>query len=279
MPSFQPLSISLPADSPLSSIALSLTPFTVCGCSMLVFPGHSHRVAGEIEREFSKYSVRVLDMACTTIMELATAISTLPSAGGSTTKSTAAAYAEVNSLWKVVRTFRNRVLGVYFEVLSNLFDESGTISPPPPPMAGSATGTDTATSGGSGGEHFTAFGNNLLMGDIGDLSSVSVRPHSCFRCSVHVSASRTESFLEITTNSHSSYTFYPYDSSPRIGICISHKPYLVGVPLCGRSVGFYRLSTRSNKKQVRFWEPKGGLYLNQSTMTYDSWSRPSRSLP
>ena len=106
---------------------------------MIAFPGSSHRVVSEIEKEFTKYSVRVLTSSATSLVEVSEAI-LVPS------NSTHYHY-NVRSLWKRANSYRHRVLGVYEEVLRT------ALGMQQPQQA----------------QH----GNNTLVGDIGNLSGLT----------------------------------------------------------------------------------------------------------
>jgi len=126
---------------------------------ILAFPGHSPRVALEVEKEFSKYSVRVLENSCTGVLDLCTAIDKLPNNGQS--------HADICSLWQRTRTYRNRVFGVYFEVLSIFYKSNNThtvASVVPPDSQANALST--------------AFGNNPIKGDVGNLTRVTSQAQS-----------------------------------------------------------------------------------------------------
>ena len=122
---------------------------------LIAFPGSSQRVCSEIENEFSKYSARMIISASNSIIDLAAAI---PSASNSSadesTSSPSFAYYEIPSLWKRAKSYRDRVLGVYAEILDYILNGGHT---------------NTTTSG------VTTCGSNKLSGDIGDLSGLTVR--------------------------------------------------------------------------------------------------------
>lgn len=110
---------------------------------MIAFPGSSHRVVSEMEKEFTKYSVRVLTSSATSLVELSEAIMA---------PSTSMHYHyNVRSLWKRANSYRHRVLAVYEEVLKTTL---GTI---PAHMT----------------SDLNKHGNNVLVGDIGNLSGLT----------------------------------------------------------------------------------------------------------
>lgn len=139
---------------------------------MITFPGATSRLKGEIETEFTKYSIRMLENAAEAILELAMVLASLEDvtmngydgvksvhgANGKvarlTGKYSRAPY-ELSSLWTKVCQYRDRVLGMYYDVLYCLLMEEGQ---------------------GTGEE--TRYGNNPLVGDIGNLVDISCRAKS-----------------------------------------------------------------------------------------------------
>jgi hypothetical protein len=127
--------------------------------SLLAFPGASSRVSGEIEREFSKYSVRLLSSAISSVIELASAIVALePSTG--TNVNLLAKYNDIASAWKRVQSYRNRVLGLFYSIFIYIFGEPD--SPDVYPISSCNI------------SQLNSFGNNKLCGDIGNLSGITV---------------------------------------------------------------------------------------------------------
>lgn len=118
---------------------------------LLAFPGSTNRVSSEIEKEFSKYSVRMISASCVSIMDLAQAI-----ASAGTTQSGSQSYTtyEIPAMWNRAKSYRDRVLAVYMEVLQYIYSCDQSSSP-------SMSNT-------------TKYGNNELSGDIGDLSGLTV---------------------------------------------------------------------------------------------------------
>lgn len=108
------------------------------------------RVSSEIEKEFAKYSVKMIVNSANTLIDLAAAIN----AAGKGDESSATFY-EIATLWKRSKSYRDRVLGVYTDVLSYILNDG------------------QQTSSGSAPD-LTKFGNNRLTGDIGDLSGLTV---------------------------------------------------------------------------------------------------------
>jgi hypothetical protein len=125
---------------------------------LIAFPGSSHKVSSEIENEFAKYSVRMLTSSSNSIVDLASTILTASKAGADGSSNPSYAYYDIPGLYKRAKSHRDRVLAVYAEVLTYIFEHSDESS-------NSAT-TDV-----------TKYGNNRLAGDIGDLSGLTVRVH------------------------------------------------------------------------------------------------------
>jgi hypothetical protein len=132
---------------------------------LIAFPGSSQRVSTEIETEFAKYSVRMLISSCNSLIDLGSAIVSTsnssaqsPNSGngdGSTQNNPSFAYYELPGLWKRAKSYRDRVLGVYSDVLIFLLRRSE--SPATGPLS-----------------DLTKYGNNLLKGDLGNLSGLTV---------------------------------------------------------------------------------------------------------
>ncbi|KAL3925460.1 MAG: hypothetical protein SGILL_000401 [Bacillariaceae sp.] len=120
---------------------------------LIAFPGSSYRVSGEIEKEFSKYSVRMITTSANSLIDLTVAIlgTSKPDGSGSSMS-----VHEVPALWKRAKSYRDRVLGVYTEVLHYTLQDRPTAAP----SSGAAPDLDQ-------------FGNNRLSGDVGDLSGLT----------------------------------------------------------------------------------------------------------
>lgn len=144
---------------------------------LLAFPGSTNRVSSEIEKEFSKYSVRMINASSISIIDLAQAIA---SAGNTQSGSQSYTSYEIPAMWKRAKSYRDRVLAVYKEVLQYIYDESS--DEPPSPV-----NSDT-----------TKYGNNKVSGDIGDLSGLTVS---------------FESMLGITSAPSISHAFFYTSSS------------------------------------------------------------------
>jgi len=140
---------------------------------MIAFPGATPRLKGEVEMEFQKYSVRMLENAVEAIGELALLIvskenDALLNGNGNENGNGVKAERmlgktygryDVIPLWKKVWQYRDRVLGMYHDVLHCLLVQGGE-------------GNRSSESGDNG---LTKFGNNRMEGDIGKLLDVSER--------------------------------------------------------------------------------------------------------
>ena len=122
--------------------------------SLLAFPGSSQRVSGEIENEFSKYSVRMLDASLICVIDVCSAIVDQHNKAGNFT------YFDVISLWKRTKSYEDRVLGLYHDVLSHLYQDTASLIGLPVTAKCSV--------------QTTRFGNNRMSGDVGDFGGVTV---------------------------------------------------------------------------------------------------------
>ena len=131
---------------------------------MIAFPGATPRLKSDVEGEFQKYSVRMLENAVEAIGELALLIiskendALLNGNGDKAERMLGKTYGryDVIPLWKKVWQYRDRVLGMYHDVLYCLLVQGGE-----------------GNRSGSGGNGLTKFGNNPLEGDIGKMLDVS----------------------------------------------------------------------------------------------------------
>lgn len=128
---------------------------------LIAFPGASQKVTKEIEAEFAKYSVRMIVSASTAMSELASAIihtleATVAGAGNKAT-ATVSPHGNIPGLWRRAKMVRDRVLGVYLEVLLYLYQQAPT----------SCNSNQDA--------FINKFGNNRLHGDVGTLGDLTVR--------------------------------------------------------------------------------------------------------
>jgi hypothetical protein len=116
-------------------------------------------VSGEIEREFAKYSVRLLNSATNSVLELTSAILQLETSAGATVN-LPAKYNEIASAWKRVQSYRNRVLGLFYSIFIYIYEE--------------ADSPDVYPASSNNFSQLNSFGNNKLSGDIGNLSGITV---------------------------------------------------------------------------------------------------------
>ena len=122
---------------------------------MIAFPGASRKVTSDIEGEFAKYTIRMIESASTSIIDLASVLSVEDVHSGSSQ--------QLPALWKRVQSFRDRVLGVLLEVLLYMQNNSTNS------LALSAEPTTT------NGIDLSKFGNNPLAGDVGCFTALPVR--------------------------------------------------------------------------------------------------------
>lgn len=126
-----------------------------CIIRFIAFPGASPKMTGDIEREFTKYSVRMLEAGVQSFVDVA---SVLARSEAAAQKNGLQAY-ELPALWSRATKFRNRVLAVYLEVLQYIYQQP-------------------CESSSASSEAFTRYGNNKLRGDIGNLNRVTVSRRS-----------------------------------------------------------------------------------------------------
>lgn len=173
---------------------------------LIAFPGATNRVSDEVETEFSKYSVRMLDHSADSMIDLCTLLITKFDASSAIVdsgshrqrqhqslfktqdnKALLSGYGQydVIPLWSKACSYRDRVLGMYYDVLLNLLT-NGRIG------GDNADGdsnkdvdlTDNTTTSAEATTPFTAtdesyryrlskYGNNCLIGDVGNLSTIT----------------------------------------------------------------------------------------------------------
>jgi len=164
---------------------------------LIAFPGASQKVTSEIEAEFAKYSARIVLSSCDALAEvaaiLASAFPVPANGGGGAAGESSQSQTQTSQnfpqqqqqrrrssdlydlpvYWRRAKTYRDRVLGVYLEVLLHLYDQ------PPLPTRGGGGGLGAASgSGSSSGAEFTRYGNNRLSGDIGNLHGLTPEARS-----------------------------------------------------------------------------------------------------
>lgn len=125
---------------------------------MIAFPGASNKVVSEVETEFAKYSVRMLVSAANCLRELAQAMVSTGGGGGGSAPTSGGSLSpyEIVPLWKRAKSYRDRALGVYLEVLNYIYEQNGQTS-------------------GQPGTQRTRYGTNRISGDIGNLNGLTVR--------------------------------------------------------------------------------------------------------
>jgi len=174
---------------------------------LIAFPGATNRVSAEVETEFSKYSVRMLDNGVESLIDLCTLLITTydnspvggvdGGGGGSRRKLQAmdrnssevlrSSYGryDIIPLWSKVCSYRDRVFGMYYDVVLNLLtkDTSGGNSEDLGDSATNDTATDDTTTTTNEASttntiddyryRLTKYGNNHLIGDVGNLLTIS----------------------------------------------------------------------------------------------------------
>ncbi len=132
---------------------------------LIALPGSSQRVSSEIENEFTRYSVRMLLSAAGSITDLASALLYVSGHNEPTSTSSnpdpGSIYTlhDIPNLWKRARSYRDLVLAVYWAVLCHVFQE--------PVHDDLESRSETAP-------ELTRYGTNRLVGDIGNLSGLTV---------------------------------------------------------------------------------------------------------
>lgn len=134
---------------------------------MIAFPGSSYRVYAEVEKEFTKYSINILDSAASNFCEFAAVIlnksypntmdrdNALKNHNLSLPKKNFGKF-DVITIYRRAQSFKNRVLGVYLNVLICLFEQNGD---------GDFSDENS---------YLNEYGNNRLVGDIGKLNTISM---------------------------------------------------------------------------------------------------------
>jgi len=166
---------------------------------MIAFPGASQKVIAEMEREFARYSIRMISSSCTSFMDVAGAMVSLchaagsagggrgglgPSPGGGLLlagmgvgaagprrAAPASVLYDVPIQWRRAKTYRDRVIGVYLEVLQYMYQEEPLNASAA--VAAAAAATTTIITPSPTDPDLTRFGNNRMSGDIGNLSGLT----------------------------------------------------------------------------------------------------------
>jgi hypothetical protein len=138
---------------------------------LIAFPGASQKVVNDIENEFAKYSVRMIETACVSFIDLATIFEPRDQSGEQYLDNRTIPL--VPGLWRRVKLFRCRVLAVYIDVIRYIYQQESVTS-----LLLSSTPVNVsseAESNGPYGPELTRYGNNRLSGDIGNVLALPVR--------------------------------------------------------------------------------------------------------
>jgi hypothetical protein len=131
---------------------------------LIAFPGASQKVTADIEAEFARYSVRMVTSAADSLIEVASILSgNTNNANNNGNNDNFSASYELPGLWRRARSYTDRVLGVYLEVLLYIFQQP----------------SDSSINSTESDRDLTKCGNNRLAGDIGSLSGVTVSDCDC----------------------------------------------------------------------------------------------------
>ena len=129
---------------------------------MIAFPGASCRVRREIEGEFAKYSVQMLLASVECLNDAAILIwqaTGSPEEVAASTASRRGRLTDLPGIWRRAELYKNRVVAVYFQVLQALYEQSVP---------------NTGSTGAGGTAYLTKYGNNRLVGDIGNVADLTV---------------------------------------------------------------------------------------------------------
>jgi hypothetical protein len=145
---------------------------------LIAFPGASRKVTTDIEAEFAKYSVRMIVTATSSLVDLATVLD--PPGEEQHNLDNRTLY-QLPGVWNRVKSFRDRVLGVYFDVLSYMHQDESMSS-----LSLSISSSHEHSDGDQKRNNphctgLTRYGNNHFSGDIGSCSTLTVRFVYCFR--------------------------------------------------------------------------------------------------
>lgn len=128
---------------------------------MIAFPGASCRVRREIEGEFAKYSVQMLKASLETFSEVALMLFQATASPEEVKNFTPrrARLSDLPNMWRRAELYKNRVMAVYLQVLQALYDQAVP---------------NNASAGVNGTAYLTKYGNNRLLGDIGNMADLTV---------------------------------------------------------------------------------------------------------
>jgi len=159
---------------------------------LIAFPGASQKVTIDMEAEFAKYSVQMITTATDCLIELGNTLGAVPdnttttttnnNNGSSSSKSTTTLY-QLPNLWRRVKGYRDRVLGVFLDVLLYIYNNpedysSSSLTLSATVDAASSTTTapeDPLVTNNGYGPGLTRYGNNRFSGDIGHFNGLTVR--------------------------------------------------------------------------------------------------------
>jgi hypothetical protein len=137
---------------------------------VIAFPGASHKVVTEIEREFAKYSVRMIAASCQSLCELAALFEPREQMGVQNLDKRT--LHQLPGAWRRVASQRNRVLGMYADVLRYIYQQDSVLQLS---LSISSESSPDVAATAARNHGLTGYGNNRLMGDIGDFSTLPVR--------------------------------------------------------------------------------------------------------
>jgi hypothetical protein len=149
---------------------------------VIAFPGASHKVVTEIEREFAKYSVRMIAASCQSLCELAALFEPREQVGAQNLDKRT--LHQLPGAWRRVASQRDRILGMYVDVLRYVYQQDSVLQLSLSISSENSQGIAATTARNHG---LTGYGNNRLTGDIGGFSTLPVRrdcvvPPSLFAC-------------------------------------------------------------------------------------------------
>lgn len=128
---------------------------------MIAFPGASCRVRREIEGEFAKYSVQMLVASVEALSEVASLLfqATASPEELANMNQRRGKLDDLPNIWRRAELYKDRVVAVYLQVLCSLYDQVN------------ANGAPAAAGGNA---YLTKYGNNRLIGDIGNVVDLTV---------------------------------------------------------------------------------------------------------
>lgn len=137
---------------------------------LIAFPGASRNVVSAIEGEFAKYSVRMIAAACNSLIEFATIFEPREQIGEQHLDNRT--MYQLPGMWRRVMSFRDRVLGVYLDVLRYIYLQDNVLQLS---LSTSSNHSQHDTPSSKYGPSLTRYGNNRFSGDVGNFASLTVR--------------------------------------------------------------------------------------------------------